>query len=269
MFTDDVIDAMAETDNVMPQLHMPLQSGSDDVLRRMKRSYRSKKFLGILERVRDRIPEAAITTDLIVGFPGETEDDFARTLEVVEASRFSSAFTFQYSIRPGTPAATMEDQVPKEVVQERFERLVALQDRIAHEENRALEGRSVEILVAEGEGDRDDRTRRLSGRARDHRLVHFSLPSDLSEAQRPRPGDLVTATVTHAAPHYLIADSALEAGEPSLTGAPRFSVRRTRSGDAWEAGVQGLDQGGSCGTGGGAAAPSGPVTLGMPSLRRG
>ena len=113
MFTDDVIEAMAETDNVMPQLHMPLQSGSDEVLRRMKRSYRGKKFLRILDQVRERIPEAAITTDIIVGFPGETEQDFQRTLDVVEASRFSSAFTFQYSIRPGTPAASMDDQIPK------------------------------------------------------------------------------------------------------------------------------------------------------------
>ena len=261
MFTDDVIDAMAETPNVMPQLHMPLQSGSDKVLRRMRRSYRSRKFLGILERVRERIPEAAITTDIIVGFPGETEDDFQRTLEVVEASRFSSAFTFQYSIRPGTPAATMEDQIPKQVVQERFERLTALQDRISHEENRKIEGRAVEILVAEGEGRGEGETRRLSGRSRDHRLVHFSLPEGLPESARPRPGDMVTATVTHAAPFYLVADSALEAEGPEA-----FSVRRTRSGDAWEAGVQGIDAGGSCGTGGGA--PSGPVTLGMPSLRR-
>src|SRR5699024_9992121 len=121
MFTDDVIEAMAETPHVMPQLHMPLQSGSDKVLRRMRRSYRSRKFLGIRERVRERIPEAAITTDIIVGFPGETEHDFQRTLEVVEASRFSSAFTFQYSIRPGTPAATMDVQLPKEVVQEPFD----------------------------------------------------------------------------------------------------------------------------------------------------
>ncbi|MEE1618819.1 tRNA (N6-isopentenyl adenosine(37)-C2)-methylthiotransferase MiaB [Brachybacterium sp. J153] len=265
MFTDDVIDAMAETANVMPQLHMPLQSGSDDVLRRMKRSYRGKKFLGILDRVRDRIPEAAITTDIIVGFPGETEDDFQRTLEVVEASRFASAFTFQYSIRPGTPAATMADQIPKEVVQERFERLVALQDRITHEENQKIAGRTVEILVAEGEGDRDAETHRLSGRSRDHRLVHFSLPGDLEEFARPRPGDLVTATVTHAAPHYLLADSAREAPLAGL--APeQFSIRRTRSGDAWEAGVTGLDAGSSCGTG--APAVSGPVTLGMPSLRR-
>ena len=265
MFTDDVIDAMAETENVMPQLHMPLQSGSDRILKAMRRSYRSRKFLGILEKVRERIPEAAITTDIIVGFPGETEEDFQQTLEVVEASRFSSAFTFQYSIRPGTPAATMEDQIPKSVVQERFERLIALQDRITFEENQKLEGRTVEVLVAEGEGDRDQETRRLSGRARDHRLVHFALPADLPETARPRPGDLVEVTVTRAAPHYLIADSALQLapGEHSAPG--RFAVRRTRSGDAWEAGALGLDA--SCGTGSGAA-PSGPVTLGMPSLRR-
>src|SRR4051812_19351057 len=122
-FTDDVIDAMAETPNVMPQLHMPLQSGSDRILRAMKRSYRSTKFLGILDRVRAVMPDASITTDIIVGFPGETEEDFAETLRVVEASRFSSAFSFQYSPRPGTPAATMDDQLPKAVVQERFERL--------------------------------------------------------------------------------------------------------------------------------------------------
>jgi len=100
-FTDDVIAAMAETPNVMPSLHMPLQSGSDKVLKAMRRSYRSAKFLGIIDRVREQIPDAAITTDIIVGFPGETDEDFEQTLEVVRASRFSSAFTFQYSIRPG------------------------------------------------------------------------------------------------------------------------------------------------------------------------
>lgn len=266
MFTDDVIEAMAETENVMPQLHMPLQSGSDDVLRRMKRSYRSKKFLGILDRVRERIPEAAITTDIIVGFPGETEEDFQRTLDVVEASRFASAFTFQYSIRPGTPAATMEGQVPKEVVQERYERLTALQDRITYEENQKLEGRVVEVLVAEGEGTRDETTHRISGRSRDHRLVHLAVPEGLESADMPRPGDMVTATVTRAAPFYLIADSAREAAPGVSPTREQFSVRRTRSGDAWEAGESGLDAGSSCGTG--ATAPSGLVTLGMPSLRR-
>ncbi|MDU6339550.1 MAG: tRNA (N6-isopentenyl adenosine(37)-C2)-methylthiotransferase MiaB, partial [Cutibacterium granulosum] len=127
-FTDDVIEAMAETPNVMPSLHMPLQSGSDAVLRRMRRSYRSSKFLGILDRVRAAIPEAAITTDIIVGFPGETDEEFEETMRIVEQSRFSAAYTFQYSIRPNTPAGVMADQVPKEVVQERYERLVALVD---------------------------------------------------------------------------------------------------------------------------------------------
>ncbi|GAA1243882.1 tRNA (N6-isopentenyl adenosine(37)-C2)-methylthiotransferase MiaB [Janibacter melonis] len=222
-FTDDVIEAMAQTPNVMPSLHMPLQSGSDRVLKDMRRSYRSAKFLGIIERVRDRIPDAAITTDIIVGFPGETEADFEETLRVVRESRFSSAFTFQYSIRPGTPAATMADQIPKAVVQERFERLVALQDEISWQENRAQEGRTVEVLVATGEGRKDGATDRISGRARDNRLVHVAVPEG---AQRPRPGDMVSADVTYGAPHHLLADGALSGGT--------YSVRRTAGGDAWE-----------------------------------
>src|SRR5690242_4228433 len=104
-FTDDVIAAMAETPNVMPQLHMPLQSGSDRVLKAMRRSYRQEKFLGIIDRVRAAMPDAAITTDIIVGFPRETEEDFLETMRVVERARFAGAFTFQYSKRPGTPAA--------------------------------------------------------------------------------------------------------------------------------------------------------------------
>ncbi len=111
-FTSDVIAAMAETPNVMPSLHMPLQSGSDRVLRRMRRSYRAERFLQILADVREQMPHAAITTDIIVGFPGETEEDFEETMRVVRQARFSGAFTFQYSIRPGTPAATMDQQVP-------------------------------------------------------------------------------------------------------------------------------------------------------------
>ena len=205
-FTDDVIAAMAETPNVMPSLHMPLQSGSDRVLKAMRRSYRSERYLRIIDAVRSAMPDAAITTDLIVGFPGETEEDFAETLRVVEASRFSSAFTFQYSIRAGTPAATMPDQVPKHVVQERFDRLIAVQERVSWAENRAVEGREVEVLVAPGEGRKDGATSRMSGRARDNRLVHFAVPEG---AGRPRPGDLVTVGVTYGAPHHLVADSAL------------------------------------------------------------
>ena len=218
-FTDDVIAAMAETANVMPQLHMPLQSGSDRILQAMRRSYRAERYLGIIERVRAAMPEAAITTDIIVGFPGETEDDFQGTLDVVRASRFTSAFTFQYSPRPGTPAATMDDQIPKTVVQERYERLVALVDEIAWEESKRFVDREVQVLVAEGEGRKDDATARVSGRAADNRLVHVARDPALGE---PRPGDLVIAEVTYAAPHHLVADRMI-------------AVRRTRAGDAWEA----------------------------------
>ncbi|MGB4137783.1 MAG: tRNA (N6-isopentenyl adenosine(37)-C2)-methylthiotransferase MiaB, partial [Microbacterium sp.] len=202
-FTDDVIDAMAETPAVMPQLHMPLQSGSDRVLRAMRRSYRSERFLGILDRVRERIPHAAITTDIIVGFPGETEEDFEDTMRVVEQARFSGAFTFQYSIREGTPAATMADQVPKEVVQQRYDRLIALQERISLEENQKQVGRQVEVLVSVGEGKKDAETHRLTGRAEDNRLVHFEVTPG---SELPRPGDVVTVTVTRAAPFHLLAD---------------------------------------------------------------
>ena len=222
-FTDDVIEAMAETPNVMPSLHMPLQSGSDRVLKAMRRSYRQSKFLGIIERVRAAMPDAAITTDIIVGFPGETEEDFAATLDVVRAARFSGAFTFQYSKRPGTPAATLPDQLPKAVVQERYERLVAVADEVAWAENRALEGRTVELMVAEGEGRKDAATHRLSGRARDNRLVHFTPVRSDGSAIDVRPGDMVECVITYGAPHHLVADG------------PVRSVRRTRAGDAWEA----------------------------------
>src|SRR5689334_15629683 len=219
-FTDDVIAAMAETPNVCHSLHMPLQSGSDDVLRAMRRSYRSDRYLGIIEKVRAAMPDAAITTDIIVGFPGETEDDFERTLDVVRQARFSSAFTFQYSKRPGTPAATMADQLPKQVVQQRYERLIATLEDITWAENKKQVGREVEVLVATGEGRKDERTGRMSGRARDGRLVHFATGA----LTGIRPGDIVTTEITYAAPHHLNAD-----------GAP-LSHRRTRAGDAHEAG---------------------------------
>lgn len=252
-FTDDVIEAMAETPNVMPQLHMPLQSGSDRILKSMRRSYRSKKFLGILDRVRERIPHAAVTTDIIVGFPGETEQDFAETLRVVEESRFSSAYTFQYSPRPGTPAATMEDQIPKEIVQERFERLVALQDRIGAEENAKLVGTQQELLVMAESGSKKQDTGRLSGRAPDNRLVHFSVPEG---AQTPRPGDFVTVEITEAAGFHLLAD----------TTAAKYAMRRSAAGDAWD-----RWQADSCGVGTTEVSGSAPgsVSLGMPALRIG
>ncbi|MDR0959573.1 MAG: tRNA (N6-isopentenyl adenosine(37)-C2)-methylthiotransferase MiaB [Propionibacteriaceae bacterium] len=224
-FTPAVIAAMAETDNVMPSLHMPLQSGSDAVLKRMRRSYRKDRFLRILDDVRAALPDAAITTDIIVGFPGETEAEFADTLDVVRQARFAAAFTFQYSIRPGTPAATMADQVPHAVVQERYERLVEVVGEIAWEENKRFVGQEVEVMFATGEGRKDGDTQRISGRARDNRLVHVAAPDD--PAQRPRPGDIARTIVTYGAPHYLVADS------------PVTDLERTRGGDAWEV-AQGL-----------------------------
>ncbi|KWX10688.1 (dimethylallyl)adenosine tRNA methylthiotransferase, partial [Carbonactinospora thermoautotrophica] len=179
-FTDDVIEAMAETPNVMPQLHMPLQSGSDRILKAMRRSYRQERYLKIIEKVRAAIPDAAITTDIIVGFPGETEEDFQQTLHVVREARFAGAFTFQYSKRPGTPAAEMDGQVPKEVVQDRYERLVQLVEEISWAENKKQLGRTLEVLVAEGEGRKDEATRRMSGRAPDNRLVHFTPPEGVT-----------------------------------------------------------------------------------------
>jgi tRNA-2-methylthio-N6-dimethylallyladenosine synthase len=217
-FTDDVIAAMAETPNVCHQLHMPLQSGSDAVLKAMRRSYRSERYLGILDDVRAAMPDAAITTDIIVGFPGETEDDFQRTLDVVREARFASAFTFQYSKRPGTPAAKLPDQVPKAVVRERYDRLIATLEELTWAENKRLVGQTVEVLVATGEGRKDAATGRMSGRARDGRLVHFR------SGPGTRPGDIVHTTVTYAAPHHLNCD-----GEP-------VAHRRTRAGDAYEAG---------------------------------
>ncbi|GIF66971.1 tRNA-2-methylthio-N(6)-dimethylallyladenosine synthase [Asanoa ishikariensis] len=236
-FTDDVIAAMAETPNVCHSLHMPLQSGSDAILKAMRRSYRQERYLGIIDKVRAAMPDAAITTDIIVGFPGETEDDFARTLDVVRQARFSSAFTFQYSPRPGTPAATMEDQIPKAVVQERYERLMVAVEETTWAENKALVGSTVEVLVAVGEGRKDERTGRMSGRARDGRLVHFATGS----LEGIRPGDVIETVVSYAAPHHLNAD-----------GAP-LSHRRTRAGDAFEAGRATRTPG---------------VSLGMPSVGR-
>lgn len=219
-FTDDVISAMAETHNVMPQLHMPLQSGSDRILKEMRRSYRSDKYLGILERVREQMPDAAISTDIIVGFPSETEEDFQETLRVVREAKFAIAYTFQYSKRPGTPAAELPGQLPKEVVQERYERLLEVVNEIAWQENQKQIGKTIEVLIGNSEGRKDDQTNRLTGRARDNRLVHIDWTS---QTQPPRPGDLVSVKVTQAKPYFLIA----ETDEVPL-------IVRTRAGDAYE-----------------------------------
>jgi tRNA-2-methylthio-N6-dimethylallyladenosine synthase len=190
-FTPDVIEAMASCERVCEHIHFPLQSGSDRVLRAMRRSYRAQRYLGWLDRIRDAVAGIAVSTDIIVGFPGETEDDFRRTLEVVERARFDSAFMFQYSPRPGTVAASMDDQIPKAVVQERFDRLMALQEAVSVERNLAQVGTTAEVLV-EGAGRKGGSTQ---SRTRANRIVHLAEPLD--------PGTFVDARITGAAAHHL------------------------------------------------------------------
>jgi tRNA-2-methylthio-N6-dimethylallyladenosine synthase len=213
-FTDDVIEAMAETHNVMPHLHMPLQSGSDRILQSMRRSYRSDRYLKILENVRSAIPHASITTDIIVGFPGETEEDFQATLDLCTEAQFAAAYTYQYSIRPGTPAATMPDQISAAVVGERYTRLHEHQQLISLGVNQRAIGKKMRVLVGEYEGRRDARESRLTGKSEDFRLVHFA------DSSNARAGDFVDVQITDASAHYLI-------GEELQTIA-------TRGGDAHE-----------------------------------
>ena len=218
-FTEDVIDAMAQTPNVMPHLHMPLQSGSDKVLQAMRRSYRRDRYMGIIEKVRTAIPDAAITTDIIVGFPGESDEDFAQTIDLVKAAKFSAAYTFQYSKRPGTPAATMPDQITDDVMAQRYNQLHKVQQEISKSENEKLIGKSIELLVSSNEGRHDLDLKRMNGRSRDFRLTHFDNTANLA-----RPGDLVTVTVTEGFANHIVA------------GAPT-AVKKTRGGDAHTAWV--------------------------------
>jgi tRNA-2-methylthio-N6-dimethylallyladenosine synthase len=189
-FTPDVVEAMAESEKVCEHIHFPLQSGSDRVLQAMRRSYRRERYLEWLERIRAAVPNVAVSTDVIVGFPGETERDAEDTLDVVRRARFDQAYTFQYSPRPGTRAATMQGQVPKEVVQARFDRLVALQEEISLERMLAQIGTTAEVLV-EGLG----RKGRVQGRTRANRVVHLD--------GEDTPGTFREATIVGAHPHHL------------------------------------------------------------------
>ncbi len=215
-FTPDVLEAMAATANVMPHLHLPLQSGSDRILREMRRSYRRARYLDLVARTRALLPGAALTTDIIVGFPGETEEDFLDTLAVVDEVGFDQAFTFRYSPRPGTAAAALTDRfVPDEVVAERYGRL----DARVRAHSRAAHGRLIgtdQELLIEGPSRTD--AARWSGRTPGNHLVHLPAP----DPARPfHPGDLVTATVTAAATSYALAG-------------PATAIERTRAGRAAE-----------------------------------
>ena len=212
-FTDDVIDAMAQTNNVMPHLHMPLQSGSDKILQAMRRSYRTDRYLGIIEKVRKAMPDAAITTDIIVGFPGESDEDFSATIEVVKQARFSAAYTFQYSKRPGTPAALMADQIGDDVMAHRYNQLHNIQQEISKSENEKQIGKTVELLVSSNEGRHDVDQKRMNGRSADFRLTHFD-----NSANTARPGDLVKVKVTQGFANHILASAPI-------------SVTKTKGGD--------------------------------------
>jgi tRNA-2-methylthio-N6-dimethylallyladenosine synthase len=212
-FTDDVIDAMAQTNNVMPHLHMPLQSGSDKILQAMRRSYRADRYLGIIEKVRKAMPEAAITTDIIVGFPGESDDDFAATIDLVKQAKFSAAYTFQYSKRPGTPAALMADQIGDDVMAHRYNQLHNIQQEISKSENEKQIGKTVELLVSSNEGRHDVDQKRMNGRSADFRLTHFD-----NSANTARPGDLVKVKVTQGFANHILASAPI-------------SVTKTKGGD--------------------------------------
>jgi tRNA-2-methylthio-N6-dimethylallyladenosine synthase len=193
-FTSDVFAAMRDIPNVCEHLHLPLQSGSNRILKRMQRSYRATRFLDLVDEARSTIPGVAISTDIIVGFPGETEEDFAQTLEVTEAAAFDSAFTFEYSKRPGTAAVALDRHLDPQVVNARYERLAALTRRLAGECNARQVG-TVQQLLIEGPSKKDPE--RMSGRTRTNRLVHVDRVGDLAS------GQLVNAHLDRAAAFYL------------------------------------------------------------------
>ena len=172
----DVIELMGSRSNIEKHLHLAMQSGSDRVLKRMNRPYTIDTYMNIVDMFRNTVPGGSLTTDIIVGFPGESEEDFEDTLKAVERAAFDAAFTFQYSIRPGTAAATYEDQISKDVVTERFGRLVELQNRLAFESNQRKEGKTEEVLI-EGLSKAGKGT--YTGRTLSNHLVNFTVPSTL------------------------------------------------------------------------------------------
>ena len=186
-FRANVIAAMAECDAVCEHAHLPLQSGSTRLLKAMRRTYGRERYLRLVDEMRAAVPDLALTTDIIVGFPGETEDDFRETLEVVEEVRYDGAFTFVYSPRAGTEAASMPDQIPDELKRERIELLIEAVQRIAHERNEERVGLVEQVLV---EGPSRTDSTLLRGRTRRNTTVNF--------AGSAAPGDLVDVRIEGA-----------------------------------------------------------------------
>ncbi|MGI6406970.1 MAG: tRNA (N6-isopentenyl adenosine(37)-C2)-methylthiotransferase MiaB [Syntrophaceticus sp.] len=174
-FTDELIETIASSSKICEHFHLPIQSGSNRILKLMNRGYSREKFIELTEKIRKRIPESSITTDIIVGFPGETEDDFQDTLDLVEQVKFDAAFTFLYSPRQGTPAEKMEEQISQDIKRDRMIRLTDIQNKITLEHNQVLENKVVEVLV-EGRSKKDPE--RWSGRTRTNKIVVFNEPDE-------------------------------------------------------------------------------------------
>lgn len=184
--SDKLIQAFVDCDKLCNYIHLPVQAGSDRVLRRMNRKYTREKYLDVVERLRKAVPDIAISTDIIVGFPGETEEDFEETLSLVRSVKYDSAFTFLYSVRQGTPAAEYEDQIPEEVKHQRFDRLVDAVNADSAEKNAAYRGRIERVLV-EGVSKKNENT--LTGRTESFKLVDF-------EGGRELIGQMVDVEIT-------------------------------------------------------------------------
>ncbi len=192
----ELIDVIKSSKKICKQIHLPLQSGSSRILKQMNRRYTKEQYLSLVERIRAAIPEVSLTTDIIVGFPGETEEDFEETLDVVRAVQFDSAFTFIYSKRTGTPAAEMEDQVPEEVVKVRFDRLLKEIQQISSKLTKQGVGKTEQVLVEEINAQSPEL---VTGRLENNLLVHF--PGDASYI-----GQLVPVTLTEAKGFYYLGE---------------------------------------------------------------
>ena len=194
--SDETLEVIAQVPNVCKHIHLPVQSGSDEILRRMNRHYTKESYMELVRKARAAMPDITLSTDIIVGFPGETEEDFQETLDVIRKSRYSTAFTFIYSKRTGTPAATMENQVPENVIKDRFDRMLNILNPIVHEVHEEQLGKVMTVFAEEAS--KQDKTV-LTGRADNNMLVHFKGTEDLI-------GQMVPVKITENKTFYLIGE---------------------------------------------------------------
>lgn len=198
--SDELIDTIASSEKICKHIHLPFQAGSDKVLKRMNRRYTKESYLALVDRIKTKIPDVALTTDIIVGFPGEEEEDFLDTLDIVKKVHFASAYMFEYSKRTGTPAAVMEDQVPKEVVKNRFKRLKDTVDHSSDDNLSELVGTYVEVLAEDIDS---EEPLTITGRMANNTLVHFHVPS---KEPKDYIGKLLQVKITENCRFYLLGE---------------------------------------------------------------